>query len=351
MVLLISLVILVLVLLAAVLVMAMRGSKRFSWIEFYLKTREAGLNLTEAGALRDAAVLAGLADPTNILWSPRDLDKAIALLLAKLKDEGRDRSKEGVALMDKSYGLRKQLEFVLPRYKVGIRSSGQISQGQRVRMLVHGIGVFNSTVIDNHQRYIVISYPAGTRLPKDWVWKGKKVSVYFWRREDAGYVFDSYVIDDLRIRSVPVLHVSHSESLLRTQKRKSIRARARIPAYLYLLKQIEGAYEKAERDPGLRSLIQDLSEDGAAIAIGGRAPIGLHVKLQFALGERNIVMSGTVRSVDYDSEKKRSIIHVEAVTPSPRTRNAIRSYVYNIRAEGGEARAAGLEPGAEKDAD
>jgi hypothetical protein len=169
MVLLISLVILVLVLLAAVLVMAMRGSKRFSWIEFYLKTREAGLNLTEAGALRDAAVLAGLADPTNILWSPRDLDKAIALLLAKLKDEGRDRSKEGVALMDKSYGLRKQLEFELPRYKVGIRSSGQISQGQRVRMLVHGIGVFNSTVIDNHQRYIVISYPAGTRLPKDWV--------------------------------------------------------------------------------------------------------------------------------------------------------------------------------------
>jgi hypothetical protein len=41
-------------------------------------------------------------------------------------------------------------------------------------------------------------------------------------------------------------------------------------------------------------------------------------------------MSGTVRSVDFDAETNRSVLHVEAVTPSPRMRNAIRSFVYNI---------------------
>ncbi len=323
--------VLVLILLIAVLAVAMRGSKRFSWAEFYLKAKEAGMGLSESRQLREAALLAGIRDPTNILWSPRDMDKAIAVLASTLKRDGRDRSREGVLLMDRAYSLRKGIEFEQPRFKYGIRSSRQIGAGQRLRVLVHGVGVFGSTVIDNNPRYTVISYPIGGRLPKDWVWKGKKVSVYFWRREDAGYVFDSYVIDDLRIRSIPVLQVSHSEALLRTQKRKSVRARSKIPAYLYLLKRIEGAYEKPERAPGLRALVQDLSEDGAAVAIGGKAVPGLQVKLQFGLDERSIVMSGTVRSVDFNAESNRSVLHVEAVTPSPRMRNAIRSFVYNIR--------------------
>ena len=337
----------VLILLVAVLGVAMRGAKRYSWAEFYLKAKEAGMSLNEARQLRDAAVLAGLSDPTNVLWSPRDMDKAIAVLAAALRREGRDRGREGILLMDRAYALRKGLEFEQPRYKYGLRSSRQIGAGQRLRVLVHGVGVLGATVIDNHARFIVISYPIGGRLPKDWVWKGKKVSIYFWRREDAGYVFDSYVIDDLRIRSVPVLQVSHSEALLRTQKRKSVRARSKIPAYLYLLKRIEGAYEKPERVPGLRALVQDLSEDGAAVAIGGKAVLGLQVKLQFGLGERSVVMSGTVRSVDYDAEANRSVLHVEAVTPSPRMRNAIRSFVYNIAGDDEVSRETASRKGAE----
>lgn len=328
-----SLALLVLVLFAAASIFAARGGKRYSWIEFFLKAREAGITAPEARQLRDAASAAGLADPTNILWSTRDLDRAIGILLEQLSKDGRDRTREGIAFVDKVYALRKGLEFEQPRFKYGIKSSRQIAQGQRVRVLVYGIGVYNATVVDNNSRYLVISYPTGGRMPKEWVWKGKKVSVYFWRHEDAGYVFDSYVIDDLRIRNVPVLHVSHSEALLRTQKRRSVRARSRLPAYLYILKRVEGAYEKPERAPGLRAQIQDLSEDGIAAAIGGRAVPGLKVKLQFELGDRSIVMSGTVKSVDYDAEKNRSVIHVEAVPPSPRTRNAIRSYVYGIGAE------------------
>jgi c-di-GMP-binding flagellar brake protein YcgR len=323
--------VLVLILLFAVLAIAMRGAKRYSWAEYYLKAKESGMSVAEARELREAAVLAGLADPTNILWSPRDMDKAIAVLAASLRREGRDRSREGVLLMDRVYALRKGIEFEQPRFKYGIRSSRQIGAGQRLRILVHGVGVFGSTVIDNNARYIVVSYPSGGRLPKNWVWKGKKVSMYFWRREDAGYVFDSYVIDDLRIRNVPVLQVSHSEALLRTQKRKSVRARSKIPAFLYLLKRVEGAYEKPERVPGLRAMVQDLSEDGAAVAIGGKAKPGLQVKLQFGLDEQSVVMSGTVRSVDFDLEANRSVLHVEAVKPSPRMRNLIRSFVYNIR--------------------
>jgi c-di-GMP-binding flagellar brake protein YcgR len=336
MILLIALSAFVLLLLGAAATLVSRGPNRYSPLEFYLKTREAGMSLGDARRLRSAAGRAGIADPTIILNSPRDLDRAITVLRADLARGGGESAPGAMGLVDRVYSLRKLIELDQPRFKYGIKSSRAIGQGQRVRILVHGLGVFDSTVLDNHERYLTISYPAGNMPPKGWVWKGKKVSLYFFRRDDAGYVFDSYVIDDLRIRNVPVLQVSHSESLLRTQKRKSVRARSRLPAFLYLLKRVEGAYEKPESAPGLRALIQDLSEDGVAVAIGGKAVAGLNVKVQFSLGERKLVMSGTVRSVDYDSEKNRSVLHVQAVPPSPKTRDAIRTYVYTIRGGRGE---------------
>jgi len=56
----------------------------------------------------------------------------------------------------------------------------------------------------------------------------------------------------------------------------------------------------------------------------------LLVKAQFYIGDDQIVVSGTVRGTEYDSEKKQSLMHVEAILPSPRMRNMIRSHVYNI---------------------
>jgi c-di-GMP-binding flagellar brake protein YcgR len=278
--------------------------------------------------------VAGIVDQASIFWATRDLDR----IIAALGGVGGERSREIARLLEKLYALRKRLEFDQPRYLMGIRSSRQMAMGQRIRLLVTGLGVFGSTLIDNNARYLVLSWPLGMKLPKGFVWKGKKVSVYFWRRDDAGYVFDSYVLDDLRIKDVPVIHVAQSESLLRTQKRKSIRAKTTLPAWLYLLKRVEGAFEKPELEQGLRSRLIDLSEDGFSLAIGGKAKVGLKVKAQFNLGDRQIVMSGTVKSLDFDRDKNQSILHVEAVSPSPKTRNAIRSYVYGSKAKKEDSR-------------
>jgi len=331
---LLPLIIIVLILGAVSLVLLARSGKRTPFFDFIGKSLSSGFSFMEASRLREAAKAAGIKDNGLIFHSTRDLDKVIAAIGGV---DG-ERSREVTRLLEKLFELRKRLEFEQPRYLMGIRSSRHLAQGQRLRVLLPSIGVFNSTLIDNNPRFMVLSWPLGIHLPKGFVWKGKKVSVYFWRRDDAGYVFDSYVLDDLRIRDVPVIHVAHSESLLRTQKRKSVRTRTTIPAYLYLLKRIEGAFEKPELEPGLRSRIADLSEDGFALTIGGRARVGLLVKAQFSLGARQIVMSGTVRSVDYDRTTNQSTMHVEAVSPSPRMRNALRSYVYGNNAGKGDSR-------------
>lgn len=320
----------VIVLLLITLTLLLRGERRFSPLEYYARGKETGFSLSESKAILDMSRIAGVADPTSALWSIRELDACIKGFDKKFRAEGKERDRDTLRFMEKLYDFRKRLEFNQPKYRAGITSSRYIRNNQRIRVLVEGVGVYSSTVIDSSERYLVISYPVGARVPAGFQWKGSRVSIYFWRQDDAGYVFDTYVLEDLRIRDIPVLQLGHSESLLRTQKRKSLRVRSRMPAYLYLLKRLEGAYEKPERVPGYKCVVQDLSEDGVSILIGGKARVGLLVKTQFYIGDDRIVMSGTVKATEYDVEKKQSLLHVEAMLPSPRMRNVIRSHVYNV---------------------
>ncbi|HOX92133.1 MAG TPA: flagellar brake domain-containing protein, partial [Spirochaetales bacterium] len=267
----VPLLLMVIVLLVLALSLLLQGDKRFSVFEFYSRGKELGFSLGECRLIRETLTLAGIKDPVAVFWSIRDLDQCIRAFTKRFKAEGKDKDRVTIAFMEKLYDYRKKLEFDLPRHKTGIMSSRSIRPNQRVKVLVQGVGVFGSTVVDSNDRYLVVSMPVGARLPPGFQWKGARVSIYFWRQEDAGYVFDAYVLEDLRIRNIPVLQIGHSESLLRTQKRKSLRMRSRVPSYLYLLKRLEGAYEKPERVPGMKCVVQDLSEDGAAVLIGGKA--------------------------------------------------------------------------------
>ncbi len=319
----------IIILLVASMTLLMRGGHRYSTLEFYARGKEAGFNTTESNFIKKIAKQIGIEDPTNVFWSIRDIDMAISAIAKTFKGQNTERKRENVLFMEKLYEFRKKMEFDQPKYHVGIRSSRMIRSNQRVKVLLDNVGVFSSTVIENTDRYLVITYPVGGRLPPNFEWKGARLSIYFWRQDDAGYVFDTYVLEDLRIRNIPVLQVGHSGALLRTQKRKSLRMRSQMPAYLYLLKNLEGAYEKPERVPGMKCIVQDLSEDGAALIIGGKAKVGLAVKIQVYVDDDQIVLSGTVRGADYNAAKNQSQLHIEAVPPSPRMSNLIRSHVYN----------------------
>jgi hypothetical protein len=64
--------------------------------------------------------------------------------------------------------------------------------------------------------------------------------------------------------------------------------------------------------------------------VGGRTKAGLPIKIQFDLVGRMIVMCGLVKGVSYDQKKNLSLLHVQAVPPSTKTRNYILTFVYNI---------------------
>jgi c-di-GMP-binding flagellar brake protein YcgR len=318
---------------AAFLIIRRSTGKSFPWIQFYTKGKESGFSLKEIGLLRRVAVDNKLENPTALFWSIKQLDRSIKATILRFRSEGREQEPGPVAFVSKLYEFRKRVEFSLPKWKTGLKSTRNIAPNTRLTISLPGAGTYYSTVVENLRRYLAISYPHGPKLPPGFSWRGEKINVYFWRVDDAGYFFQAKVLEDYIDKNYPILHIGHSDGLIRSQKRRSVRADVNKQARLYPLRNVNQVDETFEQNPGLRCRIVNVSEDGAAILIGGRAKVGLSVKFQFQLGGEPIVMNGVVKGVNYDQKKNQSVLHIEAVAVSPFIRNNILAFVYNIFSE------------------
>lgn len=319
----------VLGLLALLLAGGPRGKRSYSWLQFFAKGKDEGFSVKEIELLRRVAARTEMEDPTALFWSVKQLDQCITAILRKARLTGDEQSLETQDFLSKLYQYRKKIEFEQPRYKKGIASSRAISESQRLRVLVDGVGVFDSTVARNTDRFMSILRPVGPQLPSGFTWKGRRLAVYFWRKDDAGYVFDTFVLDEVVSSPGSLLQLAHSDSLFRTQKRRSVRAKMRLSAFLYLPRD-ESYPELVESVPGMRCIVEDLSEDGCALTVGGRAAVGLKVKVQFSLGGETVAVSGVVKSSDFDADKNRSLLHIEYVPLGINTRNKILAEVFGV---------------------
>ncbi len=326
----------VLSILGVVVILRRAGGGKFPWIQFYTKGKESGFNFKELNLLRRIAVENRLDNPTSLFWSIKQLDRSIKGVIVRFRAQGTEHDASHAQLISKLFDFRKRVEFDLPRYKLGLKSTRKLPNRQRLTITLPGIGTYKSQIVENLRRYMAISYPEGPVLPPDFTWKNQKLNVYFWRVDDAGYVFETKVLEDFREQDYPILHIAHSDSLIRSQKRKSIREEVNKAAKVFPLSSIDGAGEEIENRPGLRSRLLDISEDGAAVLVGGRAKVGLPVKVQFTLADEPLAMIGVVKGISYKQSKNQSILHIQAERVSPRTKNKILSYVYNLFDERGK---------------
>jgi c-di-GMP-binding flagellar brake protein YcgR len=330
MLILVLLFIIALALLLMVFLTQRRQDKQTSWIQFFAKGKDAGFSFKEIELLRRLAVSSNLEEPTSLFWSQNQLDLCIRSLVRNTRFSGSNQSAQD--FLSRLYDYRKKIEMEKPRIKNGISSSRQVGESQKLRILVSGTGVFNSQVIKNTTQYMTITRPVNSNIPVSFSWTGVSVSVYFWRDDDAGYVFDSTVLDEVFSRGVSSLKIEHSDSLFRTQKRKSVRIKTHKIAFLYLLANDETP-DKVETAPGLKCFVEDLSDTGCAVTVGGKALAGLRVKIQFSIDNVPVVMSGTVRSVEFKGEENRSLLHVQANPLPLETRNHILGEVFGMLPE------------------
>lgn len=301
----------------AAIILRRAGGGKFPWIQFYTKGKESGFNFREINLLRRVAVENKLQNPTSLFWSIRQLDRSIRGVIIRLRAEGKENDEPSNFFVSKLYDFRKKVEFEQPRHKLGLKSTRKLANHQRIKITLPGVGVFSAQIVENLRRYLAISYPEGPTLPDDFTWKAQRINVYFWRLDDAGYVFESRVMEDFREQDYPILHISQSDSLVRSQKRRSIRVDVNQNAKLFPLANAEAANNDLESGGGLRCRLLDLSEDGAAVLIGGKAKVGLTVKLQFKLADESLALSGIVKGITFNQKKNQSALHIQALPVRP----------------------------------
>jgi c-di-GMP-binding flagellar brake protein YcgR len=303
-----------------------------NWIQFYSKGKEAGFTIRDLEQLKHLVANNKTHDPVSIFSSKRQFETVIRGMISSVRASGEINDLPVQDLLSKMFDYYKKIEMESKENKVRISNSRQIGEGQVLRVLVSGTGVFNSEVVRNSGNYLTISRPVNNKMTSTMQWNGLKISVYFWREDDAGYVFDTEVVDEVFSKGIASLKVEQKDSLFRTQKRKSLRLKFRKAAFLYMVREMENPHV-LETSAGLVCMLEDISDTGCAFKVNGHAASGLRLKVQFSLDRIPVCMPGTVRSFEYDSQTNISHVHMEADTLPMGVRNHILCEVFNLSPE------------------
>ena len=274
-----------------VLLLAVWLLKTFSTkINFFATGLDQKFTLGEISILWKLAKIVDLEEPETLFVSTASLTRCITNLIETSKRDGTDSSLETQNFLAKLYKFRTKIELASENRR-GLESSKALSNGQKLRLILKGSGVFASRILNN-SRDLIITIPiqdGRIKIPPE-DWKDKEISVYLWRKGDAGYVFDTKVLAAGIFLGQNVLYVAHSNNLFRAQKRKSIRTECHIPAQLYIIKEAVTEFAQVETAPGFKCFLEDISSDGALIRVGGKGVNNIQVKLQFEIDDTLILM-------------------------------------------------------------
>ncbi len=299
-------------------------------LHFLITGLDSRFTFSEIKMLWEVAKMCHLPDPNSLFFSLNSLTKCMSQINNQSIQDGTDKTPKIQALMSKLFNFRTKIQKESDDKK-GLDSTLELDKGQRLRIILPGKGVFVSQIVNNG-RDITISMPKQKNMipvpAEDWV--NKTVNVYLWRNGDARYVFDTIVVGQGIFLGKLCLHLKHSSNLLRTQKRQAVRAKCSIKANLFIEKGDTINYDAVETTGGYRCLLEDISECGALIRIGGRGSPNMRLKLQFNINNKLILMFGIVRTVEYNEEINQTRLHFECIHIEPYMKNEILAYVYNM---------------------
>jgi len=303
-----------------------------NWIQFYAKGKEAGFNMKDMEQLRRLVSNCQIKEPGSIFKSKKQFETIVRSMVNAVRLSGEINDQATQYFLSKLFDYFKKIEMESAETLARISTSRQISEGQALRILVAGTGVYKSEVIKNTGNFLTISRPVNNKASASTQWQEARISIYLQREDDAGYVFDTVVIDEVYSRGISSLKVEHNDSLFRTQKRKSMRLKFQKPAFLYMLYEVDSPH-RLETSPGLRCMLEDISDGGCAIKVNGQATEGLRLKVQFLINRVPVCIPATVRSVDYNEDTNVSLVRMEADPLPVSVRNHILCEVFRLLPE------------------
>ncbi len=298
-------------------------------IDFYITGLDSKFSYADLNLLWKVSQICELEQPTALFWSMQALTKCMAHITSQAAKSGTENDPKMQSLITKLFDYRTKLQNETDDKK-GLESTLYLDKGQRLRIILPGEGVFTSQIMNNGKE-IIISVPRKNNMipitAEQWV--GKVISVYLWRKGDARYVFDTRVINHGLFLGESSISIQHSNNLMRTQKRKSVRSKCQIQANLYVVTANSANNSSVETQEGYKCIIEDISESGALVHIAGKGQPNIQIKLQFNIQNKLVIMLGIIRTVEYNSDLNESLLHFECLKIEPAMKNEILGFVYN----------------------
>ena len=339
-----NILIIILVAFALLIIVARLFANYRYTIKFYAKGFEEGFSSSEIRTILSLLKKCEILDSNTIFTSVNVLNKCMSLYMSGVRRSGSALSLSDQVFVEKLNKLRAKIALSSENSQK-ILNSHFIDVGQRVTLIYEGKGIFSSKVLGNSDENIALDIPRQVTkvpgptnakkvfvlAPEDWL--HKRVSIYFWRKNDACYVFDTYVHEVGAFQARSCLFIEHSTKLERTQKRQSIRAECQIEASLYLVKTRITVAEDVVMSDAYKCVLEDISEDGALIRIGGKGKNNIHVKLSFYINSSPVEMFGTIKAVEYNKSINQSRMHFECKKISVDMKNSVINYVYSTVSE------------------
>ncbi len=300
------------------------GNISLGGVDFIAKGKEAGLSAKEIKMFKKAADVLEMDRPLTLLGSISNIDNAI-LRINEILQKTEYSDIEIIDLLEDLHMYRKNIELDKLEKRGNISDSKNLSVSQQVKITVGNMEIPIIGVISEiTPNYLSIDLKNETGIRPGINWNGP-INIYFWRRDDAGYFFESTVIETPSSRK---WNISHSTNLIRSQKREDLRVDVELNCYVYKLEDITKRNSKPMGFNGTFSQLKNLSEGGAAFLINGKIQPGIALKIEFRLEGKVVVLCGFVKDSSHNQSNNISYVRMKIIEPTFEMLSVIRPFLF-----------------------
>jgi hypothetical protein len=300
-----------------------------SWHGFYQFARTRGLTREESDLLRRLVQAQGLQRPNLIFTSMTILDSAIQRAVRRLgMQELRGESKDDI--INAYYRLRNKVA----RSKGGraVANTRAIPVESKIRMSLPKYGFFTVTVNRNEPEYLGVTIPV---LPPDKSipWNRQKVKCWYWRENDAGYVFETKVSNVIVTSGLQTICLKHTDNVSRVQKRAYPRKNVRLPVVYSRVRVVEEGGKKrafVDKKETHWGTIVDISVGGLSVETTVPFDRNSYIRTEFELKEElKVVGFGKVKRIERNPARRTWNMHIQFTKIDKKYRNEIFAILYN----------------------
>lgn len=293
--------------------------------EFNQLALSVGLSKNDIKEIKTILMEFGITKPYLIFSDPALLDKIIhenTENIEKLNLPPEEKQKRLLLLFE----IKRKVYNHYHNIREGIRSSMEIEPNQFLSMSVAGLGKFYSVVIINDKKNLVISLPE-VKDAQNLAWKDRQVEIYFWRYDDAGYLFKTRIENVVSDR-MQALILAHQNNLKRIQRREYPRRKCRFDTKFFKFSLSTNDKGKPVMLLGKTNVgyLIDISPSGASLVSETGLPKNSSVKVEFKIADE--LVSGYGKLINVSKKKNMNVMHIQFQRISDRSKNLIYKYVY-----------------------